>query len=73
MTKKPCPFCGARGRKLEVDDLYNFMPSSIQALHQVQCTNCGALGATSVIIADEIFETLNKTLAIKAWNQRVAK
>lgn len=64
VTKKPCPFCGARGRALAIEF------EGWEPICKVECTNCGVMGPESVVMGEEVFETTNKTLAIKAWNQR---
>jgi len=67
ITKKPCPFCGAHGGALEVRECGCLTPPII---YQVECANCGALGASFSVKDGDLVETTTKTLAIQAWNQR---
>ena len=67
MKKEPCPFCGARGKDLDVFEI------DAPACKFVECQNCGALGPQSVVIDGELYETMTKALAIQAWNRRAKK
>ena len=61
-TILPRPFCGSRGRNLEVE-----MQCGVDIVH---CLTCDALGPVQEWTHEGPVETYNKASAIRAWNRR---
>jgi Lar family restriction alleviation protein len=66
-TLLPCPFCGARGDRLSIEDV-NWFP----IIYSVMCSNCSCAGP-QIHHGKNTDSNYTKREAIEAWNTRSPK
>ncbi len=61
MKKKPCPFCGTKGKSLVYADIWS---ERLHVATQIICLRCNTKGPTNGI---------GKSHALQLWNNRIER